>query len=40
MKRAREAHATQIQKLTALVATAMTKNTPDPAAEGGGEQIQ
>ena len=39
MKRAREAHATQIQQLTALVATATTNNALDPATGGAGARI-
>ena len=36
MKRAQEAHTTQIHQLTALVAMSTTNNKPNPAARGGG----
>ena len=39
MKRAREAHTAQIQKLTALVATATTNNASNPATGGGGVRV-
>ena len=39
MKRVQKAHATQIQQLDALVATATTNNAPAPATGVGGAGV-